>query len=356
MQKGGRLALIPFSWLYGSVIWLRNRGFDLGLLREERVPVPVIAVGNLTAGGTGKTPLVEWLVGRLRERGRTVGVVSRGYGRATTGAVVVSDGTRVLVDARGGGDEPVQMAGKFPGTVVIVAERRVEAARLAVDHYRVDVVVMDDGFQHRYLHRDLNILVVDVRSDLRKERLLPAGMRREGLSAIRRADLIGLSKVPEKFSSAFVAASLSRWYAGPMFAYRMTTAAVRRAPDGVREQVDVLRGKSVFAFCGIADPKRFLDEVQSLGGVMRGSARYPDHHVFSVRDIGELIRGFKESGAEVIVTTEKDIARIGTFPEHREALLARYPVYWTELAVEVVEGEGELMGCLHRVLSGNGGR
>ncbi|MBM2840054.1 MAG: tetraacyldisaccharide 4'-kinase, partial [Bacteroidetes bacterium] len=186
--------LIPFSWLYGFIIYCRNKAFDWKLLDSVEVGVPVISVGNLTMGGTGKTPLVEYIVKLCLAKGRKVAVVSRGYKRESGGVVVVSDGKSLLANAAQAGDEPVQIAKKFPGAIVIVGERRVDAARMAIDEFGVNAIVLDDGFQHRFLRRDLDILVLDARKDLSRIPMIPAGERREPLASIKRANVVAFSR------------------------------------------------------------------------------------------------------------------------------------------------------------------
>src|SRR5512138_3861842 len=154
-----RTLLAPPVWIYLAATWVRNRAYDAGIFRVERTSVPVIAVGNLVAGGTGKTPLVQHLAERLLGIGRKVAVVSRGYGRRTRGPLIVSRGKEVLVTPAEGGDEPVLLARNVPGLAVVVAERRVAGARIAAGECAADVILLDDGFQHRAIHRDLNILV-----------------------------------------------------------------------------------------------------------------------------------------------------------------------------------------------------
>ncbi len=190
-----RKFLLPFSWLYGLAVTVRNLAYDKGWFRQETAGVPVVSVGNITAGGTGKTPLVEYLVRHLVASGKHPAILSRGYRRRSRGVVVVSDGKSMRSDAAMGGDEPVQMARKLATVPVVVAERRIAAARVAVRDFHADVLVLDDGFQHRSLKRDLNILIMDSRRDLVREPLLPVGLRREPLAAVRRANLVVLSKV-----------------------------------------------------------------------------------------------------------------------------------------------------------------
>ena len=222
------ILLLPFSWLYAMVMVCRNLAYDRGVFVVRGPGVPVISVGNLTAGGTGKTPLTEYIVGYLRNKHVRVAVVSRGYRRKSRGVVVVSDGKSVLVDATWGGDEPVQIAAKFPGVPVVVGERRVEAARIAVHALGAEVIVLDDGFQHRGIKRDLDILVMDARKDITSERLIPAGMRREPLNAIRRAGIVAFSRAEDR---VVWGPKVHRWYAGEDVLYRYESPTARRAGD-----------------------------------------------------------------------------------------------------------------------------
>jgi tetraacyldisaccharide 4'-kinase len=344
-----RKALLPLSWLYAGVMSARNLAFDLGFLRVTRLPVPVIAVGNLTAGGTGKTPLVEWIVRRLLERGRMVGVVSRGFGRRSSGVVIVSDGARVLADAGQGGDEPVQIARKFPAARVVVGERRVEAAEVAVKSLKADVLVLDDAFQHRYLHRDLNILVLDAEKDLWKEPALPAGLRRESLRGLGRADVLA-------FSGLLPGKNLRDlqpppgWSSGPVIGYRYVPGGFRRAEEGEPRTPAAMTGKRVFVFSAIGRHDRFVGSLSAQGLSVCGEIGFRDHHWFAPGD-GELIlRRFRESHAEILVTTEKDAVRMAADRDLRENFLRPFPVWVAGLEVDLADGEATLLALIDRAL------
>jgi tetraacyldisaccharide 4'-kinase len=343
-----RTALLPLAGLYGAVLFFRNKAFDWGILRSARVPVPVLAVGNLTAGGTGKTPLVEYLVDTLQIQGRRVAVVSRGYGRASRGVVVVSEGNGAMVDALTGGDEAVQVAHKFPAAAVVVGERRIDAARVAVQKLAVDVIILDDAYQHRWIHRDLNILVLDGEKDLRREMLLPAGLRREGLSGVRRADLVAWSGLRAGFQTEKLRPQVGNWFAGPMVAYRTDPTGLNRAsiPGGVGS----CRGKRVMAFCGIGNPGRFVASLRELGGEVVRDIAFPDHHWYRPKDIDRILTGFREAHADIMVTTEKDWVRMQAGVELKRNFLEQYPVWYLQLTVKILEGEGILIESLHRVL------
>jgi tetraacyldisaccharide 4'-kinase len=256
----------------------------------------------MTAGGTGKTPFVEYLLGLLLGKGYAPAVVSRGYGRETRGVQVVSAHGKVLLGAREAGDEPLQIAKKFPGVSVVVGERRVEAAREAIDRCGADVIVMDDGFQHRYLRRGLDILVMDARRDIRKERLLPAGTRREWLKGIDRADLLVFSR-----SSGVEPPAWAEGLRGVREGKALTLKHRIGGFFSVRDRAPVLPAGPVFAFSGIGDHHLFTGNLRDRGLIVAGERRFPDHHFYSAGDLASIAA---LAGASTIVTTEKDAARL----------------------------------------------
>ncbi len=334
-----RALLIPLSWLYGGAVILRSALFRTGLLPREKVNVPVISVGNLTAGGTGKTPLVERIVEYIIQRGHRVAVVSRGYGRQSKGVVIVSDGKRLLADSVTGGDEPVQIARRCPTAIVVVGEWRVSAARTAIQNCGATVVVLDDGFQHRYLERDMDVLVIDTRKDLIHEPMLPAGMRREPLFGIRRATLLAFSKV--EYGSIGWAEGLRRWNDGPVVAFRHATHAVLSANDHHELHLEEFRGKKVYAFSGIGDHEGFLDSLTEAGFDVGGNQRFGDHHRFTVEDADRIIDNARRAGASLLVTTEKDLMRVESDAGVRQSL-QRIPLCYPRVSIEILSGGNEL--------------
>ena len=174
---------------------IRNWLFDIGILKSVDVGVPVISVGNITAGGTGKTPIVENIAKIFIEQGKKVAIVSRGFGRASRGTVVVSDGKNILAKAKDAGDEPLYLAQRFNSVIVVVDEQRVRGAQLAVTKYGAEIILLDDGFQHRYLKRDIDIVLMDSQNSPFVTSLLPAGYRREPLRSLQRANAIIWTKV-----------------------------------------------------------------------------------------------------------------------------------------------------------------
>ena len=356
-----RPLLAPLGWIVGAAADLRNAAFDQGILRVEDAGVPVISVGNITAGGSGKTPLVEHIVRRLAAGGATPGVVSRGYRRQSRGVLVVADGRTVLADARQGGDEPVQIAHACPGVRVVVGERRSDAARFAVSQLGADVLVMDDGFQHRYLRRSLDIVVIDSRNDPFEDRLLPAGMLRERTACLGRAHMVALSRsetVDVPWSE-----KLLRVFQGPLISFvtrgnRLSRFSVGRTAgpaDRTGWPWEETIGP-VVAFSGIGDHSVFLAELQRLGIPVAADRRFRDHHWYGAGDaagLGELLRA---SSARGFVTTEKDAVRLRAEPTVAAAIESAGPLYTLGIAVRVTHGDEELEAALARQLriSGSG--
>ncbi len=349
MTGAASTILLPISWAYGLAAAARNRAFDTGVLRISRAPVPVIAVGNMTAGGTGKTPLVEDITRRLGRRGLSVAVVSRGYGRSSHGVVVVSRRGEIRADARSGGDEPVQIARKFPLASVVVGERRIDAARAAVEECGAEVIVLDDGFQHRAIARDLDIVVVDCRKSLPRERLLPSGMRRERLAGLGRADLLGFSRAAGPDDPHW-AGELSRWTDARSFAFKTVITGFAPLGGGAAAGAESMRGKRVLAFSGIGSHEAFAASLAAAGVEVVAEKAFRDHHRYSVNDIDAIVESSR--GAESCVTTEKDMVRLLAEP----GLLARtegsVPFAYAEAAIGVLRGEEVLERALDDALEG----
>jgi len=296
-------ALRPLSEVFRCGVALRSVAYRSGLLRAHRAGLTVISVGNLTVGGTGKTPLALWLARRLGERGLRVAVLSRGYGGSRRGVTVVSTDGRPLVGADEAGDEAVMMAKSFSGPIITAARRRdaaAEAVRLGCT-----VAVLDDGFQHRSLARDFDVVLFDGRSGP----LLPSGALREGPRALRRADAVVLA-------GAALGGGLPRALAKGVPTYRMTIelSALIESSGGVwhTRPAGWLAGKRVIAVAGIAEPQRFYHLVQQWDAQIEEVFEFPDHHRYSHSDWQKIGRRSQE--CDLVVTTEKDLVKLEAFP------------------------------------------
>lgn len=304
---------------------LRNKAYDQGYLRIVRIPVPVISVGNITAGGTGKTPIVERIVEYHLNMGIRTAVVSRGYKRESTGSVVVSDGKGSIVDVPSGGDEPVQIARKFPDAVVLADAKRVRGCLRAVEEFGAEIIILDDAYQHRAVGRNVDVVVIDASSGLYAQRLLPAGRLREPLVNLSRADVLLLSRCEADVAHEQMTLALRAYSKVPVFATRFLPQHLRRLHDGGELPHDALRGASVVSFCGIGAPASFLQTMDHMGIASLQHHEFPDHHRFTDEDIAMLLDGAGTAGT-ALLTTEKDAMRLLLHRKAFEGVDVLYPV------------------------------
>jgi tetraacyldisaccharide 4'-kinase len=315
--------------IYGAAIALRRTAYDTGLIEKKRAPRPVISVGNLAVGGTGKTPFVILLAQRLAEKKLRVAVLSRGYGRKNEDdLVVVSEGDGPRVSAEHAGDEPVLIAERTDAVVVVCADR-LRAAEIATKSFHADILILDDGFQHRRLARDLDVVLLDRHDPLANRRLLPRGPLREPVDALARADLLVL--VGEEPEEQTLLPDRPR--------VEVEVAASQIALAGHEHPPEWIAGKKVALISGIARPERFRRTVEQLGANVVHEERRPDH-----AELGGL-EGFLEAaeraGAEISLTTEKDAVRFLHRPKHLAVLAIEH---------RVVKGEEHLSEALAKVI------
>ncbi|MFH1980550.1 MAG: tetraacyldisaccharide 4'-kinase [Pseudomonadota bacterium] len=316
--RAGALQLLSRG--YAAITALRSAAYDGPWRhRRRRLPVPVISVGNLTVGGTGKTPMVAYLAGILAAAGCRPAIVSRGYrGGLEKRGGIVSDGRRILENAAAAGDEPFMLAMQLPGVPVAVGrDRYAIGCRIATD-LRPDVILLDDGFQHLRLARDVDILLADARYPLGNGYVLPRGPLREPAAAARRAHGIVFTRSEHGVSPGFLRGGAA--FGGkPAFCaihqpavFRATGA--RRASDATGNLApappDALRGRRLVAFAGIADNARFLESLDVLGGAVVSFSGFPDHHDYTAGQLSDLRRQVEAAGADALVTTEKDFYRL----------------------------------------------
>jgi len=353
-SRAARSLTLPLAPLYSLAVRLRRSLYDRGWLNVEKLPVPVISVGNLTVGGTGKSPMAAMVARMLARLGTRPAVVTRGYGGNHTGlATIVSRGTGPVVDAEAAGDEAVmlaaQLASPSPGIPVIVSRRRADGGRLAVSDLSAGCVILDDGFQHLALARDLNLLLLDGSDPFGNGRMLPAGILREPVDQMRRADAIIINRadVGSREARAAIEAAASRYCpAAPVLHARSRLTGLRDAKTGQEVGVERLPGARLLCFAGIARAERFFQDMAAAGGIVVGSLRFPDHHRFSETDIQRIAATAAGVRADMILTTQKDLARLSA----REAL-ERLAGLHAALIETQVEEAAQLESLLKRVSS-----
>jgi tetraacyldisaccharide 4'-kinase len=329
------LALLrPASRLYGAAVSVRSVLFQRGILASRRLPVPVISVGNLVVGGTGKTPFVEMLARRLAARGHRVAVILRGYRGRSRRPAIISDGQTLVLEPPHAADEACLLARRLEGVAVLTGVDRYRVGQLAVERCATEVIVLDDGFQHRRLYRDLDIVLLDAGNPFGYDRLIPSGLLREPPAGLGRADMVVLAHAEAPVDLDAVRARVRR------YAPKAGVAVAAHRPvelvglDGDRLAVDRLGGERVLAFCGIANPARFHAMLRRLGGVLVAHRVYPDHHVYSSADLEQVWAAASEAGASMIVTTEKDLVKVLRLPRRRSPA----PLYALSIALELIEG------------------
>jgi tetraacyldisaccharide 4'-kinase len=291
-----RLGLWTLSFPYGLGVRLRNAAFDRGWRPIEAAGVPVVSVGNLTTGGTGKTPCVEWIARFFRERGRRVAILSRGYGAPT-----------------GMNDEALVLEQNLPDVPHLQGADRAALARIAVEELESEVLILDDGFQHRRLRRDLDVVLIDATNPWGHGHLLPRGLLREPISGLKRAHIVVFTRCD--LVSEETLAELRRRVQqtaphAPIVESTHRPAAWRNAA-GIEQAVEAMRGRPVAAFCGIGNHDGFRQTLGQLGLEVTAWRTFPDHHAYSRHDVDDLRRWARQQPPDAaLVTTQKDLVKI----------------------------------------------
>jgi len=319
-QRAMVLGLTPAALVYRVAQKIRNRFWQYA---SKRAAVRTISVGNLTVGGNGKTPFTLFLALRLQAQGLSVGIVSRGFGRIADSnrAALVSDATGIKLSADDAGDEPVMMAKSFRGPIV-VAKRRIEGIRLLQQIANVDVVVLDDAFQHRALGRDVDLVLINRERGFGNGHLIPAGPMREPLRTIRRANaaIIVSSGIPD-LPSAIRPRQMKAISRITTLRATLRPRSLVRYEQGNWTEVPVaMAGRKVVAVSGLADPSGFYAMLHEIETELIGVLEYPDHHVYNTTDWQNIVKAAME--ADIVLTTEKDLVKLEKFPFARDSLYA----------------------------------
>ena len=323
-----RPLLWPVAMLYWGLAWWRNFFYNIVFFITRRVSVPVVSIGNLSVGGTGKTPATIYVARYLLSLGFMVGIISRGYGRRTTGTVLVSDAQQVLVTPADAGDEPYLMATRLPNVPIVVDEDRYRGATDMISRFKPDILILDDAFQHRSLARDCNIVLLDAGAPVSEYRIFPYGTLREHLGALRRADLVVWTRTNVRAPAPTLWRRVDKLGVLHIQSEMVTSSQIVDISSGEMVSAEQLSGERVLAFCGISQPLSFYHALISLGLEPETIRYYSDHHFYTDDDL-KYLSGLSEAGQLVMVTTEKDAVKLeGDF-------LANHRVYAVRIEFEL---------------------
>lgn len=309
----------PFSPFYSLLMRAREKSYRIGLLPVTRLDLPIISVGNLTLGGTGKTPVVQYLARILLDKGRKPAVISRGYrGSATDRVNIISDGSSLMLGADEAGDEPRLLAETLPGILILTGRKRKYPARKALE-LGADILILDDGFQHLGLERTIDLVLFNADSLAGNSRVFPGGDLREPVKALNRCDAFVITNVCDRNrdrAGRFKELLLSHFPDHPVFlaAYTPETVLLCEKEGRFRQkELDCLNDIPLFAFAGIARPEAFIQTLDDLGWTVTDSVSFSDHYSYSGEGLADLMRRAEQTGAAACITTEKDMVKLQGF-------------------------------------------
>lgn len=349
---------------YSLAVWLRNSLYSQGWLKAHRVDAAVICVGNITVGGTGKTPLVVWLYEQVAPRYKCA-ILTRGY-KSTKNSKLK---TQNYID------EPAMLAESCPGAKIVVNPDRVAGAAEAIEKFGAEVLIMDDGFQHRRLARDLDIVAIDATQPFGYGKMLPAGLLREPATSLKRAGAIVITRCdqvseaqlnrlnrqlqelnPDMVIAKSIHAPASIEYATPLVIPAKTGIQERATMDSClrrNDSVERLKGKKVFAFCGIGNPDAFLNTLKGLGAEVAGSKIFDDHHHYTKACLQEIRDQAGTCEADLILTTQKDWTKLtSNFRSQISSAESSIPFAFLPIRIQFLNGENELKHLIEGTLAG----
>lgn len=330
-----KVAAGALAVIYGLGARARRELYAQGWLQPQRLPAPVISIGNLTVGGTGKTPMTACLARLLQARGQKVAILSRGYGGTARGVTCISDGSRVFAHPPDAGEEAYWLARALPGVAVYTAPERYAAGLAAWQDLKPDFFVMDDGFQHFELHRDLDVVLLDAESPFGNGCLLPRGPLREPVATLNAAQIIILTRFQAGRHQDRLALLKEKFPGKTVLTATILPTGVRLFPGDREAALPDLKNQKLLAFAGLARPRVFYDTLRDLGVILPACRDFPDHHAFSPQDLEVLVKEAQILGAAALITTAKDWARLGeTWPYP-------LPLYVLDVETRLEEGGGD---------------
>lgn len=354
-----RAGLAGAAAVFGIVSRLRASLYKRGVFRRFWPGCLVISVGNITVGGTGKTPVVETFARALARGGRKVAIISRGYkARAPSwrwrwrnrrwggGSKVVHDGVQLLLGAREAGDEPYMLARNLDNVVIITDPDRVRGSRFAIKEFGVDTIILDDGMQHLRLQRQIEVVLIDATCPFGFEHLLPRGLLRESLKGLRRATHIFITKARDIDVQPIVARIRTINPGAEIIACYYEPVALVNLHSGAHVPLDEISGRNACIVTGIAQPDGFVSLVKELGAIIQRVTTFPDHHRFRRAEIEEIYAAAAGVCADAILITEKDSVR---FPRRAGSATRPCPVYYVKVAIKIKSGEEDFTDCITRI-------
>jgi len=348
------------SRIYEHVVQLRLNLFRHRVLRSQSLGCPVISVGNLTVGGTGKTPVVEMLARELTRRGRRVAILTRGYksvpkplikrlgnklfkNQAVFAPRIVSDGRTLLLDSRTAGDEPFMLANNLRGVVVLVDRDRVKSGYYAIQHFGCDTLLLDDGFQYLRLRHSYEIALIDRQAPFGNRFILPRGTLREPKKNLRRATHIFVTKSQAESDESLIREVRQYNRTADIIECAHRPVHFRNLLTGEIHPLDFVAGRRAASLCGIAVPESFEDALRKLGADLEFTEAFTDHHRFTPKEIESFLRRCGRRGIELILTTEKDAVRIPRI------LDPEVPIYYLRVEIEILRGQEQWEALIHRL-------
>lgn len=363
-EKSGLLAAVllgllrGMSLLYGLGVTIKLGMYRLGVLSCNKLPCKVISLGNITVGGTGKTPTAQRLAAIIRDMGYKVAILNRGYRSGWKGEVgVVSDGSKIYMTVTEAGDEAYLLAKSLPGVPVIIGRNRYITGSYAVNQLQAEVIIMDDAYQHWQLQRDLDIVLIDSLNVFGNNFLLPRGTLREPLQNLNRAHAFLLTKVDQAADNAreTIKGTLARYNDQALVVESTHTPQcfieIEEWYKGIRPEtvpLDKIQGQPVLPFSAIGNPSSFEKTIVDLGGDIVGSVQFPDHHDYTMAEMQAIMQKAVDNSARALITTDKDAVKIPSEFIHSERPL---PVYVLSIEVRFHDGQAELMELIKQVTS-----
>ena len=355
-----RAVLGILSAIFGWIVQLRIRLYNIGILSTKSLGCMIVSIGNITVGGTGKTPAVELFAKALLKEGRKVAIISRGYRSSSRFRMkrfikklfmmmpkdkhvkVVSDGKKIYLNSYLAGDEPYMLAKNLPGVVVVVDKDRIRAGEYVIQKYGIDTIILDDGYQYLPLNPRYDVVLVDTTNPFGNTHMLPRGILREPTTNLNRANLFMLTKAKKGKDYSDLKNSIRQNnYSADFVECRHRSVSLVNVMDGSVKELSFLKGKRVGVISAIADPYGFENAVSELGGNIVFTRRFQDHHRFSTKELRDILKDGTRKNITALITTEKDAVRFPKLTSTRGI-----QVYYLQVEMEIISGEEDFKKCV----------